>query len=78
MTYITIQDYNRFKDYIHSHNNDCIDHYRHKNMIHLPAYHGCEQLIKTALENLSTTEGEVSVFIQQIKDIGGKQNQNTE
>ena len=36
------------------------------------------QLIKTALENLSTTEGEVSVFIQQIKDIGGKQNQNTE
>ena len=36
------------------------------------------QLIKTTLENLSTTEGEVSVFIQQIKDIGGKQNQNTE
>ena len=36
------------------------------------------QIIKTALENLSTTEGEVSVFIQQIKDIAGKQNQNTE
>ena len=36
------------------------------------------KLIKTAIENLSTTEGEVSVFIQQIKNIGGKQNQNTE
>ena len=36
------------------------------------------QLIKTALENLLTTEGEISVFIQQIKDIGGKKNQNTE
>ena len=36
------------------------------------------QLIQTTLENLSTTEGEVSVFIQQIKDIGGKQNQNVE
>ena len=36
------------------------------------------QLIKTALENLLTTEGEVSVLIQQVKDIGGKQNQNTE
>ena len=36
------------------------------------------QLIKTALENLLTTEGEVSVLNQQVKDIGGKQNQNTE
>ena len=36
------------------------------------------QLIKTALKNLSTTEGNVRVFIQQIKDIGGKQNENTE
>ena len=36
------------------------------------------ELIKTTLENLSTTAGEVSAFIQHIKDIGGKQNQNTE
>ena len=36
------------------------------------------QLIKTALENLSTIEENVSVFFQQIKDIGGKQKQNTE
>ena len=36
------------------------------------------QLIKTALENLFTAEGEVSALIQQVKDIGGKQNQNTE
>ena len=36
------------------------------------------QFIETALENLLTTEEEVSVFVQQIKDIGGKQNQNTE
>ena len=77
MAYITIKDYNCFKDYIHPHIKDCIDHYRHKNIINLPAYHGW-QLIKMALENLSTTEGEVSVFIQKIKDIGGKQNQNTE
>ena len=42
MAYITIEDYNRFKDYIHPHINDCIDHYRHKNIIHLPAYHGCD------------------------------------
>ena len=36
------------------------------------------QLIETALENLSTTEEDISVFVQQIKDIGGKQKQNTE
>ena len=42
MAYIKIQDYNRFKDYIHPHINDCIDHYRHKNIIHLPAYHCCD------------------------------------
>ena len=36
------------------------------------------QLIKTALENLLTTEGEISVFIQQTKDIGGEKNRNTE
>ena len=36
------------------------------------------QLIKTALENLATTEEDISVFVQQIKDIGGKLKQNTE
>ena len=36
------------------------------------------QLIETTLENLSTTEEETSVFVQQIKDIGGKQKRNTE
>ena len=36
------------------------------------------QLIEKALENLLTTEGDISAFIQQIKDIGGKQKQNTE
>ena len=45
MAYITIEDYNRFKDYIHPHINDCTDHYRHKNIIHLPAYHGCDTVI---------------------------------
>ena len=78
MADITIEDYNRFKDYIHQHINDCIDHYRHKNIIHLPAYHGCDTVNKNDTRKLMTTEGEVSVFIQQIKDIGGKQNQNVE
>ena len=36
------------------------------------------QLIETTLENLSTTEEETSVFVQHIKDIGGKQKRNTE
>ena len=36
------------------------------------------QLIETTLENLSTTEEVSSEFVQQVKDIGGKQNQNTE
>ena len=40
-----IEDYNRFKDYIHPHINDCIDHYGHKNIIHLPACHGCDTVI---------------------------------
>ena len=39
MVYIRIEDYKHFKDYIHPHINDGIDHYRHKNIIHLPAYH---------------------------------------
>ena len=76
MAYIRI-DYNLFKDYIHLHINDCIDHFRHKNIIHLPAYHSCNTVNRNGIENLFTTKGEVSVFIQQIKDIGGKQNQNT-
>ena len=42
MAYIKIEHYNSFKDYIHPHINDYIDHYRHKNIIHLPAYHGCD------------------------------------
>ena len=44
MAYITIEDYNRFKDYIHSHIKNCINHYRRKNIVHLPAYHGCDTL----------------------------------
>ena len=36
------------------------------------------QLIKTALKNLSTTEEDISVFVQQINDTGGKLKQNTE
>ena len=36
------------------------------------------QLIGMALENLSTTEDDITVFVQQINDIGGKQKQNTE
>ena len=52
MDYITIEDYNRFKDYIHPHINDCIDHYRHKNIIHLPAYHGCDTVNKNGTRKL--------------------------
>ena len=76
MTYITIEDYNRFKDYIHILMTllIIIDIKTSYIFQHITI---AIQLIKTALENLSTTEGEVSVFIQPIKDIGGKQNQNT-
>ena len=35
-------------------------------------------LIGTTLENLSTTEGNIIVSVQQIKDIAGKQKQNKE
>ena len=55
MAYIRIEDYNHLKDYIQPHINDCIDLYRYKDIIHLPAYHGCDTVNKTALENLSTT-----------------------
>ena len=77
MIYITIEDYNCFKDYIHILMTLLIITDIETSYIfqHITV---AIQLIKTALENLSTTEGEVSVFIQQIKDIGGKQNQNTE
>ena len=78
MAYIRIEDYYRFKDYIHPHINDCIDQYRNKDIIHLPDITVAIQLIGTALENLSTTEEDISVFAQQIKDIGGKQKQNIE
>ena len=44
MAYIRIEDYYRFKDYIHPHINDCIDQYRNKDIIHLPAYHGCDKV----------------------------------
>ena len=73
MVYITIEDYNRFRDYIHPHINDCIVHYRHKNIRHLPVYHSCDTVNKKGTRKLIDSEGEVSVFIQQIKDIGGKQ-----
>ena len=52
MAYITIEDYSRFKDYIHPHINDCTDHYRHKNIIHLPAYHGSDTVNKNGTRKL--------------------------
>ena len=52
MVYITIEDYNRLKDYIHPHIKDCINHYRHKNIIHLPTYHGCETVNKNDTRKL--------------------------
>ena len=77
MIYITIEDYNCFKDYIHILMTLLIITDIETSYIfqHITV---AIQLIKTALENLLTTEGEVSIFIQPIKDIGGKQNQNTE
>ena len=52
MAYITIEDYNHFKDYIHPHINGCIDPYRHKNIIHLPVYHGCNTVNKNSTRKL--------------------------
>ena len=39
MAFMRIDDYYRFKDYIHPHINNCIDHYRNKDLIHVPACH---------------------------------------
>ena len=36
------------------------------------------KLIEMSLENLATREEDINAFVQQIKDIGGKQKQNTE
>ena len=69
MAYITIEEYNLFKDYIHAYIKDCIDHYRHKNIIHLPAYNGCNTVNKNGTRKLVE---DISVFVQQIKDIGGE------
>ena len=52
MAYIRIEDYNRFKDYIHPHINDCIDHYRPKDIIHFPAYHGGNTVNKNGTRKL--------------------------
>ena len=52
MAYITIEHYNRFKGYIHPHINASIDHYRHKNIIHLPAYHGSDTVNKNGTRKL--------------------------
>ena len=40
MAFMRIDDYYCLKDYIHPHINNCIDHYRNKDLIHLPAYRG--------------------------------------
>ena len=52
MAYIRIEDYYRFKDYIHPHINDCIDQYRNKDIIHLPAYHGCNTVNRNGTRKL--------------------------
>ena len=78
MAYIRIEDYDCFKDYIHPHINDCIDHYRHKDIIHLPAYHGCNTVNRNGTRKPVDYRRGLSAFVQQIKDIGGKQKQNTE
>ena len=52
MAYIRIEDYYRFKDYIHPHINDCIDQYRNKDIIHLPAYHGCDTVNRNGTRKL--------------------------
>ena len=40
MAFMRIDDYYCLKYYIHPHINNCIDHYRNKDLIHLPAYRG--------------------------------------
>ena len=52
MAYIRIEDYYRFKDYIHPHINDCIDQYRNKDIIHLPAYHSCDTVNRNSTRKL--------------------------
>ena len=49
---LRIEDYNCFKDYIHLHINDCIDHCRHKNIMHLPTYHGCDTVNRNGTRKL--------------------------
>ena len=52
MAYVRIEDYNHFKDYIQPHIYDCIDLYRYKDIIHLPAYHGCDIVNKNGTRKL--------------------------
>ena len=52
MAYIVIEDYYRFKNYIHPHIKECIDHQRHKNIIHLPACQSCDIVNKNSTRKL--------------------------
>ena len=78
MASITTEDYYHFKDYIHPHINDCIDHYRHKNIIHLPAYHGWNTVNTNNTRKLIDYRRVSQCFYPTDKDIVGKQNRNTQ
>ena len=52
MAYIVIEHYYRFKNYIHPHIKECIDHQRHKNIIHLTAYQSCDIVNKNSTRKL--------------------------
>ena len=38
MAAFNVEDYNHIKDLIHPHINACINHYRHRKLIILPAF----------------------------------------
>ena len=52
MAFMTIEFYNRIKDFIHPHINDCIEHYRDRSIIALPAYHGCKTMNRNGTRKL--------------------------
>ena len=52
MAYIRIEDYYHFKDFIHPRINDCIDHYRNKDITHHPAHHGCNTVNRNGIRKL--------------------------
>ena len=52
MASLTVEYYERIKDFLHPHVNTCINDYRKGNIIELPPYHGCNHLNRNGTRNI--------------------------